>query len=156
MTDTCFSSPYKPQTMQARQRPTDEAQAAVQQASRRALSVLALVVTTLCTWPGSQALAVAPPDTGRSVPATVVPGTGIATPAVVPSARPTPPAPTGVGSLSGPGPGEGACAALRKRYAQSQACFARYRLKNHRLSPMAARRCKQMTDPSGTCAAVRP
>jgi hypothetical protein len=43
------------------------------------------------------------------------------------------------------------CATRRKRYAQSEACFARFRMKNRGLRPGAFKHCKQMKDPAGDC-----
>ena len=53
------------------------------------------------------------------------------------------------GSLSGPAPPD--CAALRKRYAESQACFSPYRLANGGIKPEAFKRCHEMPDPALTC-----
>ena len=53
------------------------------------------------------------------------------------------------GSLSGPAAPD--CAALRKRYAASQACFAPYRLANGGLRPEAFKKCRNMPDPALTC-----
>ena len=53
------------------------------------------------------------------------------------------------GSLSGPAAPD--CAALRKRYAASQACFAPYRLANGGMKPQAFKKCHDMPDPALTC-----
>ena len=53
------------------------------------------------------------------------------------------------GSLSGPAAPD--CAALRKRYAASQACFAPYRLANGGVRREAFRKCRSMPDPALTC-----
>lgn len=47
--------------------------------------------------------------------------------------------------------GSSRCATLRKAYAQSQVCFAHYRLKNGGLRPGAFRHCKQIKNPSVQC-----
>ncbi len=92
-----------------------------------------------------------PVNDGRSTPGTVVPSTGTTggAKALAPTqaAQPKPNA----GSLSGPGPAGGRCAALRKRYAQSQACFERFRLQNGGLRPGASKSCKQIKNPSLQC-----
>ncbi len=88
---------------------------------------------------------------GRSVPGTVVPSSGTTAgskalePAQTPQPRPN------AGSLSGPEPGNGRCAALRRRYAQSQACFERFRLHNGGLRPGASKHCRQIKNPSLQC-----
>ena len=43
------------------------------------------------------------------------------------------------------------CAALRRRYAESQACFSRYRLKNGGLKPEAYERCREIANPALKC-----
>ncbi len=96
----------------------------------------------------------------RSVPGTVVPSTGTTGGAralePAPWLRPVPPANTSktAGSLSGTrsiGTDSAACTALRRTYAQSQACFAPFRLANGGLRPEAFRRCKQIENPSVKC-----
>ncbi len=90
------------------------------------------------------------PDDGRSVSGTVTPSTGTtAGSKVVPTRKSDAPAPA-AGSLSG-SPKAGRCAALRKRYAQSQACFQRFRLKNGGLRPGASEQCKSIKNPSTKC-----
>lgn len=84
-----------------------------------------LFAMTLCAWPGSQTFAAVPPENYRSVPGSV--------------------------SLSDPRQRSARCANLRKAYAQSEACFARYRRKNGGLRPGAFQRCKQLKDPSSEC-----
>jgi len=64
-----------------------------------------------------------------------------------PASAPRPP-PT-AGSLGGPAAPD--CAALRKRYAESQACFAPYRLANGGIKPEAFKRCREVPDPALTC-----
>jgi hypothetical protein len=97
-------------------------------------------------------LAADPPKDARATPGTVVPSTGTTAPAHDPSraasgnsARPAKTA----GSLSGRPPAD--CAAMRKRFAESQACFAPYRLANGAIRPEAYKHCHQMPDPSATC-----
>ncbi len=90
------------------------------------------------------------PSDGRSVSGTVIPSTGTTEGSkTVPAKRPAAPAPV-AGSLSG-SPEAGRCAALRKRYAQSQACFQRFRLKNGGLRPGASQQCKSIKNPSTKC-----
>ena len=57
--------------------------------------------------------------------------------------------PRTAGSLSSPPPPD--CAALRARYAQSQACFSPYRLANGGIKPEAYKHCREMPDPALTC-----
>ena len=85
----------------------------------------------------------------RSVAGTVLPssGTTVGSKPVQPIS-PTPP--STAGSLSGPGRGS-RCAALRRRYAQSQSCFAHFRLKNGGLRPGAFQKCKQIKNPALQC-----
>ena len=53
-------------------------------------------------------------------------------------------------SLSGP-PSASNCDLLRQQYAESQACFALYRVANGSVRPEAFQRCKDMPDPALTC-----
>jgi hypothetical protein len=53
------------------------------------------------------------------------------------------------GSLNGPSAAD--CTVLRKRYAESQACFAPYRLANGGLKPEAYKRCREIADPALKC-----
>lgn len=116
----------------------------------RALALAILFVTaTSLSVPSAAADAV---NDGRSTPGTVVPSTGTTggaralAPAHAPQSRKK------AGSLSGPGTGSsGRCAALRKEYAQSQACFQRFRLQNGGLRPGASKHCKQIKNPSLQC-----
>ena len=96
-----------------------------------------------------------PPGDGRATPGSVVPSSGTTASSVPKSAarpaRKDSAARTGktAGSLSGsPAPD---CAALRRRYAQSQACFAPYRLANGGIRREAFRHCRNMPDPALTC-----
>jgi hypothetical protein len=85
----------------------------------------------------------------ETVPGTVVPSTG--TTQGSKAAQPRSPAPPSTaGSLSGPDK-DNRCPALRKRYAQSQSCFSRFRLKNGGLKPGAYRKCKEIPNPSLQC-----
>ncbi len=88
---------------------------------------------------------------GRAVSGTVIPGSGTTdgARAVAPENKSATPAPV-AGSLSGL-TSVGRCAALRKRYAQSQSCFQHFRLKNGGLRPGAAKQCKQIENPSVKC-----
>ena len=95
-----------------------------------------------------------PPTHARSTPGSVVPSSGTtaasAPQGVLRPAR-TSDAARGrtAGSLSGPPARD--CDALRRRYAQSQACFAPYRLANGAVRPEAFERCREMPDPALTC-----
>jgi hypothetical protein len=97
-------------------------------------------------------LAADPPAGARATPGTVAPSTGTTAPVPDParaaSGNSPRPAKT-AGSLSGRSPAD--CAAMRKRFAESQACFAPYRLANGAIRPEAYKRCHQMPDPSATC-----
>ena len=125
----------------------DESLAAANRGRRPALPVLVLVAMTLCAWPGSQILAADRTDNDRSV-------TGSGTTAgarVAPQNRTSLPSSSNASSLSGLSQSDGRCATLRKRYAQSEACFARYRIKDGGLRPGAFQQCKQLEDPSREC-----
>jgi len=90
-------------------------------------------------------------DNGRAVSGTVIPGSGTTggSRGVAPENGSATAAPV-AGSLSGP-TRVSRCAALRKRYAQSQACYQHFRLKNGGLRPGAAKQCKQIENPSVKC-----
>jgi hypothetical protein len=125
----------------------DELLAAANHGSLPALSVLILVAMTLCAWPGSQILAADRIDNDRSVH-----GSGTtAGPGAEQQNRTSLPSSPNAGSLSDPSQGDARCATLRKRYAQSEACFARYRMKDGGLRPGAFQRCEQLDDPSSEC-----
>jgi len=95
-----------------------------------------------------------PPSGARATPGSVVPSSGT-TAASAPESMPAPARPPRsapgktAGSLSGPPPAD--CAALRRRYAQSQACFSPYRLANGGIKPEAFKRCREMPDPALVC-----
>ena len=147
---TLFNSP----SMQPQIDPLlrDESDAAANRGRRAVLPVVVLVAMAICAWPGSRTFAADRPENGRSVPGSVVPSSGTtAGPSISPQKQTSPPSPTNAGSLSGPGQRNGRCAILRKRYAQSEACFAHYRMKNRGLRPGAFQRCKQLKDPSVEC-----
>lgn len=85
----------------------------------------------------------------RSDPGTVAPSSGTTGGAgVVQPVSPQPP--STAGSLSGPSR-DRRCVELRRRYAQSQACFSRFRMKNRGLRPGAFKKCKQIPNPSLQC-----
>ena len=93
-----------------------------------------------------------PVQDGRSTPGTVVPSSGTTAGARIPNAAPAQRSGSKAGSLNGPASSQGdRCAVLRKRYAQSQACFERFRLKNGGLRPGASRQCKQIENPAVKC-----
>jgi hypothetical protein len=111
------------------------------------LAALFAVITSL-SMPSAAADAV---NDGRSTPGTVVPSTGTTGGARALTPVQAPPK-TNAGSLSGPRPGTTSrCAALRKQYAQSQACFQRFRLHNGGLRPGASKHCKEIKNPSLQC-----
>ncbi len=117
---------------------------------QRALTLAVFFVTAAALSTPSVAADVV--NDGRSTPGTIVPSSGTTggaralTPARAPQPR------TNAGSLSGPGSGStGRCMALRKRYAQSQACFERFRLHNGGLRPGASKHCKEIKNPSLQC-----
>lgn len=126
---------------------------------RPSAAVLALALTLTC----AGALQAAETPRGeRSVPGTVVPGSGTTGPVDASASAPRRPAPpagsrpvpaAGAGSLSGSTAGEQAadCVALRREYARSQACFAPYRLANGGMKPEAYKRCKPIENPSVQC-----
>jgi hypothetical protein len=43
------------------------------------------------------------------------------------------------------------CPTLPRRYAESQACFSRYRLKNGGLKPGAFKHCREIENPALKC-----
>jgi len=53
-------------------------------------------------------------------------------------------------SLSASSP-DAQCAALRKRYLESQACFEHYRVANGAVRPEGFKRCEEVVDPSPRC-----
>ena len=55
------------------------------------------------------------------------------------------------GSLSGNDSAAGDCAARRKAYLQSQACFEHYRLANGAVRQGAYQKCRNVVDPSPQC-----
>ncbi len=85
----------------------------------------------------------------ETVPGTVVPSTGT-TQGSKATQPPSPAPPSTAGSLSGPDK-DNRCPELRKRYAQSQSCFSRFRLKNGGLKPGAYRKCKEVPNPALQC-----
>jgi hypothetical protein len=121
-------------------------------ARRPAFPVSLLVAMTICASLGSQTFAADRSYNDRSVAGPVVPGSGTtAGSGISPRKRTSPLSPFNASSLRGAGQPDERCAALRKRYAQSEACFAHYRMKNHGLRPGAFQRCKQLKDPSWEC-----
>jgi hypothetical protein len=117
---------------------------------RRSLAVAAISLLALSL----ECVAADPPGDARATPGSVVPSTGttaipaekVERPASATSAaRPA----KSAGSLNGPTTAD--CAALRKRYAESQACFAPYRLANGGIKPEAAKHCREVADPALKC-----
>ncbi len=115
------------------------------------LRTLAVAMMFAAGIPVSAASAAEPVNDGRSTPGTVVPSTGTTAgaKALAPSQASQPK--SNAGSLSGSDPANSRCAVLRKRYAQSQACFERFRLHNGGLRPGASKACKQIKNPSLQC-----
>lgn len=129
-----------------------ESKAAVNRAGRPTLVIVVMVAMMICAWPGSKTFAAGQPEGVRSVPGSVVPSTGTtADYGASPKMQPSLPSSSNAGLLGAPGQGNARCANLRKRYAQSEACFARYRMKNHGLRSGAFQHCKQLEDPSVEC-----
>ncbi|HEY2190350.1 MAG TPA: hypothetical protein VGH48_17465 [Caldimonas sp.] len=99
-----------------------------------------------------QSLAADPPKDPRATSGTVMPSSGTTVPvpdaARAASGNSPKPAKT-VSSLSRRPPAD--CAAMRKRFADSQACFAPYRLANGAIRAEAYKRCRETPDPSATC-----
>jgi hypothetical protein len=119
---------------------------------RAAFPVLVLVAMSIYACPGSNTFAADRTDNDRSVPSSVAPGTGTtAGPGISQQMRRSLPSSSNAGSLSGLSQDDERCATLRKKYAQSEACFARYRMKNGGLRPGAFQRCEQLEDPSSEC-----
>ncbi len=113
------------------------------------VAAVVLAVSLLSLLPGNGRSQGVSAD-GRSVSGTVVPGSGTTGGSkVLPARNSAPPAPV-AGSLSG-APEAGRCATLRKRYAQSQACYQRFRLKNGGLRPGASKQCKPVENPATKC-----
>lgn len=119
---------------------------------RLMLTVLVLVSMMICAWPGTQTFAADLPENERSVPGTVLPSSGSTPgPGVSPEMQTSSPSSANAAPRSAAAQRDRRCATLQKMYAQSEACFARYRMKNHGLRPDAFQRCKQMKDPSSDC-----
>lgn len=90
----------------------------------------------------------------RSVPGSVVPSTGTTAGSKALPQDPAEQRPSSgatAGSFNGPPPANNRCATLRRKYAQSQACFAHYRLANGGLRPEAFKHCRQLKNPSLQC-----
>lgn len=118
---------------------------------RPTFPVLLLVAIMVCTWQESQSFAAAAYYSDRLVADSAAPSSGVAADSSTALRERTSPPPSfDAGSLRGPG----RCATLRKRYAQSEACFARYRMKRRGLRPGAFQHCKQLKDPSWECGSV--
>ena len=107
------------------------------------------------TMASSPASAADRPSNERATPGTVVPSTGT-TAVQDPPDRSRAPLP-GPRDTVAPGSAivsqgdSAACAALRKQYAQSQACFGRYRLANGGLKPQAFKQCREIQNPAVKC-----
>ena len=94
-----------------------------------------------------------PPGGARPTRPTAGAASGTAVSASAPNGaanKSTPRTAKTAGSLSGP-PSASDCAMRRKHYAESQACFAPYRVANGSVRPEAYQRCKDMPDPALTC-----
>jgi hypothetical protein len=124
---------------------------AKQRARRRSFSLVVLGAITICTWQGPQTAAAVRIDDRQSVPHFAFSGNGASADENIAPRKQTAIPPTfNSRSLSG----SGRCATLRKRYAQSEACFSHYRLKNRGLKPCAFQHCRQLKDPSWECGSV--
>jgi hypothetical protein len=124
------------------------------QSRRKRLMVPILVAAAMmiCAWPAARTFAADLPDNERSVQGTMVPSSGsTADPGISPTKRTSIPSSASADPLSRAAQPDERCAILRKKYAKSEACFARYRMKNHGLRAGAFQRCKQMNDPSSDC-----
>ncbi len=118
---------------------------------RSARRVMVVLVLAVCPWLSAQTFAAEKPESDRSVPGSVVPSTGTtAGPGASRQDQRSEPSSASAGSQSAPRQAD-TCATLRKKYARSQACFSRFRLKNGGLKPGAFQRCKEVTDPSLQC-----
>jgi hypothetical protein len=134
----------------------DQSHAAANRGRRSALPILVLVAMTICAWPGSRTFAADRPENDRSVIGSMARSSGTTDgPSVSPQKRTSSPSSSNADSLSDPRQSSGRCATLRERYAQSEACFARYRMKNRGLRPGAFQRCTQLKDPSTECGSLR-
>jgi hypothetical protein len=117
------------------------------------LAALMLSAATIWMLPGVQVHASDRSERDRFVAAPVGrdPGTNPDPASAKQGLPPLAPAAVSTSSVVAPGERPARCAALQKRYAKSEACFARYRMINRGLKPGAFKHCKQMTDPSAEC-----
>jgi hypothetical protein len=131
----------------------DNLTAYVSRTTRFVLPALVLIAMTICAWPGSQAFAADDLEVNQSVLGPLVPGTELVLDSIVsPQARTSvAPSSSDATSLSRLEQAAEQCAVLRKKYAQSEACFAHYRMQNRGLRAGAFQRCKQLKDPSVEC-----
>ncbi len=114
------------------------------------LPALVIVAMMMCAWPGSQTLAAGRPGGARSLAGTVWHSTRATTLSSGSYQEQSSPSALTAGSLTG-NQHNGRCATLRRNYARSEACFARYRMRNRGLRPGAFQHCKQLKDPSTEC-----
>jgi hypothetical protein len=111
-----------------------------------------LVAILLSAWPAARTFAADRPDNDRSVSSTAVPSSGTTPgPSFSMQNRALQPSNVNASARGLPAQSDKRCVLLRKRYARSEACFARYRMKNGGLRPGAFKHCKQMKDPSSDC-----
>jgi hypothetical protein len=111
-------------------------------------AVLLGVAIAICCWPGAQTFAADPPQNYPASASSIATSNGpIGVPLASSSNRSTQ-------SSTSTGPSDGRCSMLRKKYAESEACFARYRMNNRGLRTGAFKRCKQLNDPSTECGSV--
>lgn len=114
---------------------------------RPALVLHVLLAVMIGAWPGAQTFAADEPK--QEFGSRTATGLGVS-----PETQPAPPSSSGAGSPSRTGQRGARCTMLRKRYARSEACFNRYRMKNHGLRSGAFQRCEQLKDPSSECGPV--
>jgi hypothetical protein len=121
----------------------------------RLFSTMVLVAIAIFTGYGSLAFAADPADPAdsrRSLMGTKVPSSGTtANLSVSPQKQMAFPSSIKDIGKNNRGKTEERCTTRRKRYAQSEACFAHYRMKNRGLRQGAFQRCKQLKDPSWEC-----
>lgn len=116
------------------------------------LFVLVLAAILLGAWPAALTFAANQPDHNRSMPSPIGSGGGTTPgPSFSMQNRALQPSTVNASPRGLPAQSDKRCVLLRKRYARSEACFARYRMKNGGLRPGAFKHCKQMKDPSSDC-----
>jgi hypothetical protein len=116
------------------------------------LSGLAMVVMLFCAWPALDSFATDGRDSSRSgYPAVVLENGGMNQSPDLPRELNAPPTSSNTRAPRGLQKSSSRCAALRKKYAKSEACFAKYRMINRGLRSGAFKQCRQVKDPSSEC-----